>query len=90
MVTNSLTCVDQADLILVLDNGEITEQGTFYSLMLQDGPSAALLREYLNKRLEKLDREGEEDEEEGEAIRSMCKSHAWRRLKKKYRVWTFC
>ena len=48
MVTNALTYVHKADLIVVLDEGKISESGTYVELMSYEGPFAILLREYMN------------------------------------------
>ena len=57
MVTNSLTCVDKADLIVVLNEGKISESGTYVELLSHKGPLAVLLREYMKAK-------GEEDAED--------------------------
>ena len=53
MVTNSLVYADQADLIIVLDKGEICESGTFSELMTQQGFFFDLVQGHLNKRRSK-------------------------------------
>ena len=57
MVTNSLSFIDQADLIIVLDRGEICECGTFMNLVSRQGPFSALVQEHLNKKNETEDKE---------------------------------
>ena len=58
LVTNSLTYVDKADIIVMLDNGRISEYGTFQELMANDGVFASLIREHMSNKAE----HGEEDE----------------------------
>ena len=50
MVTNSLVYADQAELIIVLDKGEIHESGTFSELMTHQGIFFDLVQGHLNKR----------------------------------------
>ena len=50
MVTNSLVYADQADLIIVLDRGEICESGTFLELMQHEGIFFDLVQGHLNKK----------------------------------------
>ena len=52
MVTNSLAFIDQADLIVVMDHGEICECGTFPALVSQQGSFGALIQEHQHKKTE--------------------------------------
>ena len=76
MVTNALTCVENTDFIIVLDNGKISEQGTFSDLISHEGPFAVLLREHIKKKLEKIDSDEDSDEENEEEMRSKLLSNA--------------
>ena len=49
-MTNSLVYADQADLIIVLDKGEICESGTFSELMTHAGIFFDLVQGHLDKR----------------------------------------
>ena len=64
MVTNSLTFVDKADLIVVLDKEEICESGSFSQLISHEGPFAAFLREHLKKKMEKYDSDDRDEDDE--------------------------
>ena len=50
MVTNSLAFIDQSNLIVVMDHGEICECGTFPALVSQQGSFSALVQEHQHKR----------------------------------------
>ena len=63
-VTNSLSFIDQADHIVVLNHGEICESGTFSNLVSQQGPFGSLLHEQLNKKTETENNAKNEDSEE--------------------------
>ncbi|XP_052375770.1 multidrug resistance-associated protein 1 [Oncorhynchus keta] len=62
LVTHGLSFLPQADLILVMMEGEITERGSYLELMARDGAFAEFLRTYANK--EQEDDESEEGREE--------------------------
>ncbi|XP_031677652.1 LOW QUALITY PROTEIN: multidrug resistance-associated protein 1-like [Oncorhynchus kisutch] len=64
LVTHGLSFLPQADLILVMVEGEITERGSYLELMARDGAFAEFLRTYANK--EQEDDESEEGREEEE------------------------
>uniref|UniRef100_A0A6Q2XP15 Multidrug resistance-associated protein 1 n=1 Tax=Esox lucius TaxID=8010 RepID=A0A6Q2XP15_ESOLU len=63
LVTHGLSYLPQADLILVMVEGEITEMGSYLELMGRDGAFAEFLRTYANKE--------QEDDDSGE----MCYLH---------------
>ncbi|EKD77684.1 MAG: hypothetical protein ACD_42C00228G0001 [uncultured bacterium] len=44
VIAHRLSTVENADCIIVLDNGEIVESGTHHSLLSQEGVYAALYR----------------------------------------------
>lgn len=46
LVTHGLSYLPQADLILVMVDGEITEMGSYQELMDKDGTFAEFLRTY--------------------------------------------
>uniref|UniRef100_UPI003AAA51D4 multidrug resistance-associated protein 1 n=1 Tax=Centroberyx gerrardi TaxID=166262 RepID=UPI003AAA51D4 len=48
LVTHGLSYLPQADLILVMVEGEITEMGSYLELMARDGAFAEFLRTYAN------------------------------------------
>ena len=48
LVTHGLGYLPQADLILVMVEGEITEMGSYLQLMGRDGAFAEFLRTYAN------------------------------------------
>ncbi|XP_024000248.1 multidrug resistance-associated protein 1-like, partial [Salvelinus sp. IW2-2015] len=52
LVTHGLSFLPQADLILVMVEGEITERGSYLELMARDGAFAEFLRTYANKEQE--------------------------------------
>uniref|UniRef100_A0A6Q2YTH2 Multidrug resistance-associated protein 1 n=1 Tax=Esox lucius TaxID=8010 RepID=A0A6Q2YTH2_ESOLU len=52
LVTHGLSYLPQADLILVMVEGEITEMGSYLELMGRDGAFAEFLRTYANKEQE--------------------------------------
>uniref|UniRef100_A0A8C7IGV6 Multidrug resistance-associated protein 1 n=1 Tax=Oncorhynchus kisutch TaxID=8019 RepID=A0A8C7IGV6_ONCKI len=58
LVTHGLSFLPQADLILVMVEGEITERGSYLELMARDGAFAEFLRTYANKE--------QEDDESGD------------------------
>ena len=74
MVTNSLTFVDEFDLIVVLDNGCISECGTFTELLNRQGPFTEFLHEHMRKKIGKSEADSgndteNEDEDDEEVTR---------------------
>ena len=71
MMTNTLTFVDKADLILVLEKGCIRESGTLSELISHEGPFTTLLREHLKSKLERSHiNENDDDEDDLDEVRS--------------------
>ena len=60
LVTNSVSILSQTDRIIVLDDGRITEQGTYTELLSHQGAFAQYIATYLQT----VDDGDEEDEEE--------------------------
>ncbi|XP_043087211.1 multidrug resistance-associated protein 1 isoform X2 [Puntigrus tetrazona] len=65
LVTHGLSFLPQADLILVMVEGEITEMGSYTELLGRQGAFAEFLRTYSNTEQEELEESG--GEEGGEA-----------------------
>ncbi|XP_067089136.1 multidrug resistance-associated protein 1 isoform X1 [Osmerus mordax] len=64
LVTHGLGYLPQADLILVMVEGEITEMGSYLQLMGRDGAFAEFLRTYANAEHGEDDSEERRDDEE--------------------------
>ncbi|TRY93220.1 hypothetical protein DNTS_014361 [Danionella cerebrum] len=77
LVTHGLSFLPQADLILVMVDGEITETGSYTELLGRQGAFAEFLRTYANKEQEEL--EDSMSEEGGEAMDDVGKSEVPRK-----------
>jgi ATP-binding cassette subfamily B protein/subfamily B ATP-binding cassette protein MsbA len=53
IIAHRLSTVRRADMILVVRNGQIVEQGTFHELMRRQGPFASLYRTQFSEQEEK-------------------------------------
>lgn len=60
LVTHGVSFLPQTDLIIVLDNGAISEMGTYHQLLRNRGVFADFLRTYLAE-AETIEEEDEED-----------------------------
>ena len=66
MVTNALTFVDKADLIVVLEKGCIREYGTLPELISNEGSFRTFLREHLKGKIEKSHIDDNDDDDCGD------------------------
>ena len=66
-MTNSVAFLSHVDFIVVLSDGQISEQGTYKELLSHHGPFADFIATYLT--------EADEDSEEEEGRESKCFSY---------------
>uniref|UniRef100_A0A1I8JEZ1 ABC-type glutathione-S-conjugate transporter n=1 Tax=Macrostomum lignano TaxID=282301 RepID=A0A1I8JEZ1_9PLAT len=70
-VTNALQWLPFVDNIVVLNHGQLSEQGTYEELVSRNGPFAQFLRQYMNEEKESdSGSEGEDDDIEPQAAAS--------------------
>ena len=70
LVTNSLTYLPTMQEILCLEDGRVSERGTYQELMSKEGAFAAFVRSFAEK---KSNGEEEEEDEEGGRRRKLSK-----------------
>ena len=72
LVTNAISYLPQVDHIVVLDQGRITESGSYHQLMAKKGAFAEFLKNYL---LEQEDDDNELLDEATKALNEEIMSH---------------
>ncbi|XP_064636350.1 multidrug resistance-associated protein 1-like [Lineus longissimus] len=70
LVTHGISYLPKVDYILVLNDGVISEMGTYRDLLTHDGPFAEFLKTYLQE-----DNEEEEDDPEAQEFRKELRRH---------------